>query len=91
MIEVAIVDLGTGVYSERGGKWERFDDFEADLRKAGFTQFSTHSKKMGYLNVDPVLGHLYRISTRTIRKRRWVQLTEGGYSNRDADWFLRPR
>jgi hypothetical protein len=58
------------VYAERGKKWELFDDFEADVRKAGHTPFSMHSKKMGYINVDPVRGHVYRISTRTQRKRR---------------------
>jgi hypothetical protein len=58
------------VYAERGGKWELFDDFEADVRRDGFTPFSMHSKKMGYINVDPVRGHVYRISTRTQLKRR---------------------
>jgi hypothetical protein len=35
------------VYNERGKKWELFDDFEADVRRAGFTPFSMHGKKMG--------------------------------------------
>jgi hypothetical protein len=29
-----------------------------------------HGKNMGYLNVDPVRGHVYRISTRTPHKQR---------------------
>src|SRR5262249_10609399 len=58
------------VYNERGNRWELFDDFETDVRQAGFTPFSMHGKKMGYINVDPVRGHVYRISTRTQKKRR---------------------
>lgn len=58
------------VFAERGGKWELFDDFEADVRRDGFTPHCMHGKKMGYLNVDPVRGHVYRISTRTIHKQR---------------------
>ncbi|OAI48989.1 hypothetical protein AYO44_00890 [Planctomycetaceae bacterium SCGC AG-212-F19] len=58
------------VFAERGKKWELYDDFEADVRKAGHTPFCMHGKKMGYINADPVRGHVYRISTRTQRKRR---------------------
>ena len=82
------------VYNERGKKWELFDDFEADVRRDGFTPFSMHSKKMGYLNVDPVRGHVYRISTRTLRKRRidpeegktWQWLNVGRLAARQRRW-----
>jgi len=58
------------VYAERGKKWELFDDFDADVRKAGHTPHCMHGRKMGYINVDPVRGHVYRFSTRTLQPRR---------------------
>ncbi len=47
------------VYSEKGKQWELFDDFEADVRKAGHTPHSINGGHMGYLAADPVRGHVY--------------------------------
>ncbi|MBL8796526.1 MAG: SMP-30/gluconolactonase/LRE family protein [Planctomycetia bacterium] len=47
------------VYAERGSKWELFDDFEADVRKAGHTPHAMNGGHMGYIAVDPLRGHVY--------------------------------
>ncbi len=76
------------VYGERGSKWELYDDFEADVRRDGFTPHAMHGKHHGYLCADPVRGHLYRISTRSRKTRidpeegkTWQWLSVGGLAH----------
>ena len=76
------------VYAERGSKWELYDDFEADVRRDGFTPHAMHGKHHGYLIADPVRGHLYRISTRSRKTRidpeegkTWQWLSVGGLAH----------
>lgn len=82
------------VYSERGAKWELYDDFEDDVRRAGHSPHAMHGRKMGYLCVDPVRGHLYRICSRTRKNRidpeegkTWQPLNLNGLPHTGDDWM----